>query len=155
MPSTYFQNRVKQMVFASSAATDSTATSIPFDNTIPQDTEGKEYFTASITPTSSTSTLVIEVYVPVVTVSTDAEWIGALFQDSTANAIAVATSCRIQNTTSQFRLLYYMTSGTTSSTTFKFRFGSNTGTAYLGTDTGGTGLYNGICVSNMTITEYE
>lgn len=121
-----------QQVRATSTAATSTATTIPADATIPQNTEGAELFTASITPSSATNILRIEVFVPTIGTTSSYIWTGALFQDSTANALTAAG----MNTTSSsayvypFYMVYYMTAGTTSATTFKFRYGASTGTAY-------------------------
>ena len=60
---------------------------IPLDDTIPQITEGTEFMTLAITPTSATSKLVIIVYLQLDKNNSNTLTV-ALFQDSTANAIA-------------------------------------------------------------------
>lgn len=143
---------VLQVVNVQTGALSSSATSMPLDNTIPQNTEGTELFTLSITPKSATSKLLIQVVVQ--TASSPANWLLlALFQDSTANAIA---STAIYNTTntgaSCMPLNYYMTSGTTSATTFKLRYGQGGGgTMYINGST--SQLLGGSLISSMTITE--
>lgn len=117
---------------ATSSTSASTSTQIPTDNTIPQNTEGAEYLTVTITPTSATSKLRI----------TFSGWLSnsglgsatvALFQDSTANALSSYYSTQGgADYGTGVNLIYEMTSGTTSATTFKIRFGPNNGnTAYM------------------------
>ena len=56
----------------------------------------------------------------------------ALFQDATADAIQVSSHAfGNANYDSFARLTHIMTSGTTSATTFKIRYGSNSVTAYM------------------------
>ncbi len=63
-------------------------TAIPVDDTIPQITEGDEYFTGSITPKYSTSKLRIDVTIYVAH-STSGVWLFAgIWQDTTANCLA-------------------------------------------------------------------
>jgi hypothetical protein len=143
---------VLQVVNVQTGAFSSTATIIPFDNTIPQNTEGAELFTLSITPTSATSKLLIVANVQMTLSGTGWPAI-AIFQDSTASAIA-ATLGYVATATGgiSIPLTYYMTSGTTSSTTFKLRFGPNSGTAYVNSQ-GSSQVFGGVCISSMTISE--
>jgi len=125
---------------------------IPTDNTIPQNTEGTELFTLAITPTSASSKLLIQVNV--LTGNTPAQWPTiALFQDSTANALNVNST--FQGTASAgntLSLAYFMTAGTTSSTTFKIRFGlGNTGSMQI--NGFNSAIYGGVATATMTIME--
>lgn len=120
-----------QNVIATTATSGSTATAIPVDDTIPQNTEGAEVLTVTITPTSDSSVLVIE-FDAFFSVSTAAFVTCALFQDSTANALSATVDYIAGATqTRSVRFRYTMTAGTTSATTFKLRYGSSTGTAYF------------------------
>jgi hypothetical protein len=140
---------------ASSSTADSTATALPWDNTVPQNTEGKEYLTTTITPTSSTSTLIIDIYIPAIACSVGSgTWVGAIFQDSTASALTAAGFTIPSGHTTVFTMRYYMTSGTTSSTTFKFRYGPDSGTAYITQASGGNAKFGGVYKATMTVTEY-
>lgn len=115
------------------SATGSTTSSIPVDDSIPQKTEGTELMTATITPTVDDSLLVITAYIPIVNASTGSA-VAALFQDSTTNALRAAHENTIASTkvTGTIVLRHEMTSGTTSSTTFKVRIGCSTGTLTAG-----------------------
>lgn len=105
-------------------------TIIPFDDTIPQNTEGDQYMTQAITPRSATNLLVIDSLVVCSHTATASTQTAAIFQDSAANALAVGslyigTASAMMN----IRVTHTMTAGTTSSTTFKVRVGSsNAGT---------------------------
>jgi len=136
-----------------SAATASTT--IPNDDTIPQITEGTEVMTLSITPTSATNKLLIEV-VCVFGLDSSAMGAVALFQDSTADALAAIPSYRNTNTSDASKLIFSMTSGTTSSTTFRVRLGSDTGQTFRFNGANGAGRkYGGVCASSITITEIK
>lgn len=148
-------DHIKQIVFTSSSTADSTATALPWDNTVPQNTEGKEYMTVAITPTSTTSTLIIDVYIPAIATSIGSgTWSGAIFQDSTASALTAAGFVVPSGHTDIFTIRYYMTAGTTSSTTFKFRYGPDSGTAYITQASAGNAKFGGVYKATMTVTEY-
>jgi hypothetical protein len=61
-------------------------TTIPLDDTIPQNTEGTEFMTLAITPTSSTNKLKIEVVSSERSRVSNLWTIVGVFQDSTASA---------------------------------------------------------------------
>lgn len=129
-------------------------TAMPLDNTKPQITEGDQYLSQAITPKSATS--ILEIDISLVVTAEAAHYIsGALFQDATANALA-ATTVRITaaDQVSILTLKYFMTSGTTSATTFKFRAGVDaSGTCYVNTIST-TALFNGVCTSSISIKEW-
>jgi hypothetical protein len=155
------QNRVNstrvllQRVNTSTSSLVTCSTTIPADDTIPQNTEGTEVLTLAITPSTTTTTLVIDYSSP--TIQTDAgsqNITVALFQDSTANAL-MAQSCLVgSNRSTTAELRYIMTSGTTSSTTFKIRIGSSAGTAYVNGGAAGTRRDGGVSSANLMISEY-
>jgi hypothetical protein len=122
------------------------------DDTIPQNTEGTEVMTLAITPTSTSSNLLIQVVVWGSS-SIDAVMTAALFQDSTANALGAITAYQSTGTgTHALQFNHFMTSGTTNSTTFKIRVGINTGTFTFNGYSGGRKL-GGVGASSITITE--
>jgi hypothetical protein len=135
----------------------STTSTFPLDDTIPQNTEGAEILTCAITPTSATSKLIIDVVMNVANnVAVDISII-ALFQDSTANALRASWSRTIaaNNPVSAMVIKHYMTSGTTSATTFKVRGGGCTGNAGTFQINGGSGTryLGGSLISSITIME--
>ena len=144
---------VLQVVNVMSGAMTTGTTQIPFDDTIPQNTEGNEYITLAITPRSATSKLVIDV---VLCTSVNALSSGgiALFQDSTASALAAAYyTWAGTNYNVPFCLTHYMTSGTTSSTTFKVRAGTNGADTLTLNGSASGRIWGGVMASSITITE--
>jgi hypothetical protein len=131
------------------------STQIPRDNTIPQNTEGDEYMTLAITPTSATNKLKIDVVLNRAATST-VGFTTALFQDSTANALAAVSDQVVSaNTMEEVTFSHTMTAGTTSSTTFKVRAGPASAAAITFNGQAGVRLYGGVAASSITITEYE
>ncbi len=148
--------RVVQAVYTQTTGAATTTAVIPKDNTIPQNTEGTEYATCTITPTNSSNILEIRFYLPIISNDAANNWMGALFQDSTANALVAAMSFHATaDAVRPFELVHRMVAGTTSATTFKFRFGVGAaGTAAIGSTTGGTAFLSSARIATFSITEY-
>lgn len=145
------RNPVLQEVSAKSGQAWALNTVMPFDDTIPQSGEGTQVITVTITPKSSTSLLEITFSAGLlVRVTEFLSW--ALFQDSTADALA-ANGAFLRYGTNGY-LKHYMTSGTTSATTFKIRIGPITGTGYLNANSGGTRTFGGLCQTILKVVEY-
>lgn len=128
-------------------------TIMPEDDTIPQITEGDEYITRAITPKSTTNRLFITGIIAV-TASNVNSAVGAIFQDSTANALAGnELFVSVAGATSILTVFHEMAAGTTSSTTFRLRVGP----AIAGTITvngfGGARKLGGVSRSSLTVTE--
>lgn len=149
------QQTVVQVVEATPYTTYSShTTAIPIDDTIPQNTEGEEIITVSITPTNASNRLRIEVDVPTATGSGNIAACGAIFQDSTANAIAAGLfNPFTTGAHEQFFLSHEMAAGTTSATTFKFRVGSS-GTIYINGSTSAR-LFGGVSAVRMRVIEIK
>ena len=143
-----------QAVNTQTGAVQTGTTTIPFDNTIPQNTEGTQVLSLAITPSSASNLLIVSVvlnfsYSIVNTVSF------ALFQDSTANALAASaeygsTATGMINS----GLVHKMTAGTTSATTFKVRIGGESAGTFTLNGYSGNQIFGGVMTSSMTITEY-
>ena len=133
----------------------STSSSIPFDDTIPQITEGAEAFTLAITPSSASSKLLITAYAGAcASATTNRQVVFALFKDTTANALAVAIGGFQAAGTAEMaiNLDHFMTAGTTNEIVFRLRFGSNNGTGYLN-GSGTEQRFGGVAATGMTIME--
>ena len=148
---------IVQVVNAQTSAAITCNTIIPYDDTIPQNTEGTEAITLAITPTNAANKLRIDLYFNLqCNGSSSSPGCVALFQDSTANALA-AFQAGIQTTGYCFNVAYsyYMTAGTTSATTFKVRIGASTGgyIFYVNANSSGTRVFGGASISGITITE--
>jgi len=116
--------KVLQQVSVMDGAVATGTTTIPDDDTIPQNTEGDEYLTLAITPTDAANTLVIEhIGVYAKSATGNREITVALFQDSIADALAVTTMTMPSNIKSAIPLMHIMTAGSTSEITFKIRAG--------------------------------
>lgn len=127
---------------------------IPIDDTIPQITEGTEFMTLAITPTSATNRLVIETCSHVLFSDASGWMRAALFQDATANALAVGIDfLGFATGMGQVVTDHHMVAGTTSATTFRIRCGSNAaGTTYFNGGISGR-IQGGAISSFMRITE--
>lgn len=147
-----------QVVNTVSTAVATGTTQIPFDDTIPQITEGDEYMTLAITPKSATNILVIEAIVWLSSSAAARNLSAALFQDSTANALAAGSEFTDTTATLIPRMVkvrHTMVAGTTSSTTFRIRAGaSNTGTTTFN-GVNAARIFGAINKSSIVITEYK
>lgn len=144
---------IVQVVNTQTGAVATGSTVIPHDDTIPQNTEGDEYMTLAITPTDAGNKLKIEVIAFISCSGSSAVVALALFQDSTADALAaIATTLPTATGGQPIQLTHYMTAGTTSATTFKVRIGPNATTITFNGQSGSR-RFGGVCASSITITE--
>ena len=130
-------------------------TTMPYDDTIPQKTEGEEIFSLAITPTSSSNKLHIHIF-GMVCATGVTHAILALFQDGTANALAAHGG--LESNASEphsMSFVHVMAAGTTSETTFKVRLGSETGNSVLNGQGNGPQRFGGVATSGMIITEMK
>ena len=133
----------------------SSATTIPYDDSIPQNTEGAEWNTVTITPANASNKLRIEVnYGTVFNASTAEYLIAAIFQDSTANAIAANVVLITGNSPNTINVVYEMVAGTTSATTFKTRAGFASSTIYVNGNAS-TRVLGGVSAVRMRVTEIK
>jgi hypothetical protein len=145
--------KIVQVVNTLSVTKSTGITAITADDSIPQITEGDEYMTLAITPTSATNKLLIQVTANV-SQSNNGQLCVALFQDATANALACAVNANTPNDLVRpICLTYYMVAGTTSATTFRVRAGGNTGATTTFNGAAGSRFYGGVLTSSITITE--
>jgi len=123
--------QVVQYVQTNKTALQRITTQLPYDDTIPQNTEGAEVFTLSITPKSSSNILVINstIFYGIYDGVTNYLPTVALFQDTTANALTASAGpssvSPANGMVGTCTLSYKMTAGTTSATTFKIRVGTS------------------------------
>lgn len=152
-PGTPRSGQMVQYATTSSGAVATGTTVVPYDDTIPQNSEGDQYFSKAITPLSTMNRLQIDARIMVAHSAAGKQCI-ALFQDSTANALAASyTDCRAADTPEFYTLYYELAAGTTSSTTFNLRAGcNNAGTTTLN-GASAARLLGGACYSFLRITE--
>lgn len=129
-------------------------TLIPADDTIPQNTEGTEFMTLAITPTNASNKLVIQVHSNLTSHTATRYLIAALFQDSTANALAASWYWQqVADGSAAVGFTYVMTAGTTSATTFKVRGGTDQASTITLNGGDGARFFGGVMMSSITITE--
>jgi hypothetical protein len=142
-----------QVVSTQTGAEAHTTGAIPADDTIPQNTEGAEFMTRSITPTSATNNLIISVTFFGASSAADVV-IAALFQDSTAGALAAGFMyASVAGDILQITFTHTMAAGTTSATTFKVRGGTNGGSTLTFNGSGSARKLGGVLASSIIITE--
>lgn len=123
------------------------------DDTIPQNDEGDQVLTCSITPKSATSKLLVEVDMQV-SPSAALQIIASLFRDSATGSFAAAQLHASDN--AHLRRINFrgiVDSNATTSTTFKVRLGPATSGTLTLNGTGGSRLLGGVYTSGITITE--
>jgi hypothetical protein len=143
-----------QSVYASTNATTDITNGIPSDDTIPQNTEGAEILTATITPSSSTNKILVSVVVNGTTINA-VSYNVALFKDSVADALSAARNYG-QGYTYQLALTHLDSPATTSAVTYKVRAGAATGNNfYLNQTNGDVRMFGGVCFSSIVLTEIK
>lgn len=145
---------VVQVQHVKNTAVGSSVTMIPFDDTIPQISEGNELMSLAITPTSATNILLIEV-VLYVSNNTGVSNCAALFQDSTANALAAVAASQFGVAGGIVPLVFQhrMVAGTTSPTTFRVRAGPSGAVTMTFNGVSAGRIFGGTYASSITITE--
>lgn len=145
-----------QVAYSQSGAAATGATVLPLDDTIPQNTEGDEYLTVSITPKATSHVLRIDVLLVLANSAAGYGMTAALFQDSTANALAAtAATCGATNELVTLRLTHHMVAGTTSATTFRVRAGASVAGTTTLNGSAGARLLGGVSASSISVTEIK
>jgi len=147
--------RAIQVVNTVDGAVATGTTLTPFDDTIPQNTEGDEFMTLAITPTNSSNKLKIEVVFNGTTTSIGSVIAVALFQDSIAAALAVVPATAPAGEQDNASLIHYMIAGTTSEITFKIRAGSDTAGTVTFNGRASARFFGGLYSSSIIITEVQ
>jgi hypothetical protein len=144
-----------QQIISQSGSVATGTTTIPADDTIPQNTEGDQYLSVSITPKSANNLLVIEAVI-IGSHSVAAKVIAALFQDSAANAlVAVIQEGSLANQMLNLKLTWRMMAGTANSTTFKIRIGGSSAGTFTFNGAASSRLLGGSLGSYLMVTEYQ
>ena len=148
--------KVLQVVYSNSlAGANSTADTVPLDNTPPLTDEGIKFLSAQITPTQATSYLVIEATL-VTNRSTANPMVAHLHKNATGNALAsVVNSVSSTGDWQVISLRYTVLATDTNSQTWDVYAGPVTdGTLYVNTNAAGATL-GGTIISSITVTEYD
>ena len=148
-------NRLLQNLNLTTGAVATGTTLIPSDDTIPQITEGDQYMSLAITPTSAASILEITVQGVFEMGTADRNQTMALFRDAVADALAAVTPYRnVSRDRNIMGLTHWMIAGTTSAITFRVRSGANASGTNTFNGSGGARLMGGVMNSFITIKEY-
>lgn len=154
---------VLQVAYAELLTSGTTSVAIPADDTIPQNTEGTEILTLTMTPNFASSYLLVQV-IANLSENTDVAGpqgaIAAIFRDSTADAIAsdfalgdalagVANTLNVAN----FSFCFRVAATAATSTTFKLRVGGETAVAMRWNGFSGSRKLGGSWRTSMTVTE--
>ena len=127
---------------------------IPDDDTIPQNTEGTEFLTVSITPKSASNILEIDVQLTL-SLSTGAYRSAALFRNGVANALqAVQPPPQTSGVIDVANMKHRMVAGTTSAITFSVRAGPSGAATMTINGSGGTRKFGGAMNSYIQVKEY-
>ena len=147
----YPSGHMIQHVYTVYNALASGATTINWDSSDMIQTEGVEFMTQAITPTNANNILFINAQGHFGGAAAANGSMLGLFQDSAAGALAWLPFTHI-NTNYHFprAISYYMVAGTTSSTTFKCRYGVASGNAFFGNNNGSV---DGKNFANISISE--
>lgn len=145
---------VLQQVQTQTGAVNTGTTAIPYDDTIPQITQGDEYMTKAITPKSASSILQIDVVMHLSHSTSSTFLTAALFRDAVAGALAAGGGFMPTATGAVMLCFSFQeASGSTTARTYRARGGSsNAGTTTFNGQAGVRRL-GGVMTSSITITE--
>lgn len=148
-----------QSVATELATAGTTTAVIPFDDTIPQNTEGLEItgLATTITPKYTDSRIEIVATIPVSRPGGTTPAIAAMYRDSLADAIGVGWFYG-QSTTPEvdtITIVASMTSPGTSATIFKIRLGTPDGQTLTWNGSAGVRMFGGALKAHVRVKEYK
>lgn len=154
LPEPVVPKELRQVVFYETGAYASGSAVIPQDDTIPQQsTDGTQFMSQAFTPTAADSIIEVEVLANLDNQSGTYAMTGALFKDTTEDAVAVGRTNSYFTSGCQLFLKYREVAGSTAERTYKFKAG--TPSAVVTAFNGYTGrLMGGQMNSYIKITEY-
>jgi hypothetical protein len=127
---------------------------IPFDDTIPQITEGGEFMSFEYTPRDAANTLFIEVVVWLSVSIASSNPTAALFKVGQSDALAANTVHQSVSTgRNNIKLMHEMLAGQTTAITFKVRAGNDAAATTSFNGNSGTRVYGATTKSFIRVTE--
>ena len=150
---------VVQMVCFSTTASSSGSTTIPVDETVPQNDEGTQFMSAAITPTNASNILFIYAMGSFghsnLNYSTYRA-IMCLFKDDIADAYAVAQTITWSGNVCSLSLAYRITAGTTNEIIYKIRAGSNLANPFImnassTNNVAASGLFSALSITEIMV----
>ena len=145
---------IKNVVEFETGAVATGSTTIPDDDTIPQNTEGDQYMSQVFRPTNVNNKLKIDVVFFGDNSGGQINIAVPIFQDSNASAIATGACVGLGSRWISATYSHYMKAGTISLTTFKVRAGGSSGTMTFNGIASGR-KYGGVVASSIRIEEIE
>jgi hypothetical protein len=153
----YTGSRVEQVVYYQTGDLITCTTVIPFDDTIPQITEGDHVISATITPKHATDILLIDFSTSFgATGAANGIVTGAIFQDAVPDAIAASFAASRPYLDGTLTIKHAMVAGSTLPMTFSVRCGPAVGSsAYINGNEAGSRMDGGVSSTIITITEFN
>ena len=151
----YYSGRLAQVTRSQNFGVLTGTTPIPFDDTKPQNTEGDQYLSVSITPTDALNKLLVLINVNFGV--SGANWAQiALFRDAEVDAVAVSSEYVAgANHTVTMGIRVGLNADSTTLQTYKLRIGVNgSGTITLN-GANGSRRFGGASSSSIQIFEYQ
>jgi len=148
---------VVQNASTTSSAVSTGTTIIPFDDTIPQSTEGVSALTLAFTPKSATNILWIRATTALSSSIANQNLMAVLFQSGSSDAIGIGftRSSAAADTIHGVHAEAIMTAGTTSPITFTLRVGGNGAGTTTINGTAAARQFGTLAKTNLLITEYK
>lgn len=148
-------NPIVQSVRTDDGTVATGTTILPLDNTIPQNTEGDEYLTVTITPREANNKLIIEGLVHVAHSTTTSVMLAALFKDSDVNALAAASNSKALavDTRTSIPINHELVAGGVAAITFKIRAGGTVAGTTTFNGSVGAQSFGGVYASYLKVTE--
>lgn len=136
-------------------ATSNGTTTMPLDDTVPQNTEGNQVMTQAITPLSAINYLEISTQIWATNSAAGFNLLAALFQDSTANALAAMSGNVAANANKMLviSINHLMAAATIATTTFKVRIGSDAAGTTTFNGASSARLFGGVGASSLRVAE--
>lgn len=142
-----------QSSLTGAVATGTTVT--PWDDTIPQNTEGDQYMSQAVSPVSAANLLAVD-YIWNGTNSATVQLTAALFQDAVANALVANVSNNIAGAAQPVQIAgSFLTSSTAATTTFKLRTGGSAAGTTTFNGSAGARKLGGVHNSYLRVTEVQ
>ena len=143
-----------QVVNAQSSVSASTPTNIPYDNSVPTNTQGAQFLTLGITPSNINNQLIIEVLVNCTSNGASTQATVVLLDGASTLSCVSEGVNNDSNSLYSIPLQFKMTAGTLSTKTFNVRVGSTTGTLFFNRNATGD-KFSTALISSITITEIQ
>lgn len=146
---------VVQTAYSQSGTVATGTTTTPYDNTIPQSSEGTQFMSVSITPRNVNNILKVTTVFWGAISATSTDLTVALFRDSIANALSAVSTFGATNQRVCLTFVHYVVAGSLDATTFKVRAGGSSASTITFNGSGGGQIFGGVAGSSITVEEIQ